>query len=172
MDTPHNIVIRTITLADYDRIVEIDMKITGLRRLTYYRRKMHASLSEKQRIITSLVAEVDGRVAGFVMGDVLIGDFGVPEAVASIDTLGVDPEYQRRGVARALITAFISAVKNAGAEKIMTLVQWKDLSLLHFFSEQGFSMARTLPLELTLVESPKEAEGSRQKAAGRFHSNP
>jgi ribosomal protein S18 acetylase RimI-like enzyme len=151
MDSPKNTVIRTIRLDDYDRVVEIDLKITGMRRLTYYRRKLYLALNEKQRIITSLVAEVEGHVVGFIMGDVFIGEFGVPDAIATIDTIAVDPDYQRQGIAQALMNEYITAVKKAGVEKVVTYVQWKDMGLLRFFHSQRFALAPTLQLELPVL---------------------
>ncbi|MEM2107785.1 MAG: GNAT family N-acetyltransferase [Candidatus Bathyarchaeia archaeon] len=60
---------------------------------------------------------VDGKVVGFMMGYVSGWEFGVPDTVGWIDTLGVDPAYQRRGVGRALFNALIENFKRSGREK-------------------------------------------------------
>ncbi|MFQ6092979.1 MAG: hypothetical protein ACE5OR_09910 [bacterium] len=49
-----DIIIRVIRLKDYDCIVEIDARITGKRRMNYYRRKLDLALDDEQQIVTSL----------------------------------------------------------------------------------------------------------------------
>jgi len=142
-----DIVIRVITLEDYDRILEIDARVTGMRRMNYYRRKVHMALDDEQQLVMSLVAEVEGKLVGFIMGNVFIGEFGIPETTASIDTLGVDPEYQHQGIAHALMDEFITTVKKAGVERVTTQVRWNDVDLLRFFDAQGFTPAKMIHLE-------------------------
>ncbi|MHB1121200.1 MAG: GNAT family N-acetyltransferase [Ramlibacter sp.] len=52
----------------------------------------------------SLVARVDGIAAGFITARADFGDAGRVEPVAVLDTIGVDPEYVRRGVGHALLS--------------------------------------------------------------------
>ena len=145
-----DVVIRIIRKEDYDSIVGIDAKITGRRRMNYFRRKMFMALDDKQQLVTSLVAEVDKEVVGFVMGNVSIGEFGIPETTATIDTLGVDPDYQHQGIAQVLLEEFITTVKKAGGERVTTQVGWDDIDLLKFFNNQGFAPAKRISLELRI----------------------
>lgn len=105
---------------------------------------------ESGRLVTSLVAEVEGKVAGFIMGSVYLGEFGIPESIAYIDTIGVDPAYQRQGVAGYLLDEFKSTVGKAGVRKVHTLVNWADTDLLSFFADEGFVAANTLNLKFDL----------------------
>ena len=59
----------------------------------------------------SLVAEVDGRVAGFVMGEMHFDD-------AYLHELDVDPAYGQRGVGAALVRRFVSAARTKGAKAV------------------------------------------------------
>jgi GNAT superfamily N-acetyltransferase len=52
-----------------------------------------------------LVAELEEKVIEFILGEVSGWEFGVP------DTIGVDPAYQHRGVAKRLGEEFIKNVK-------------------------------------------------------------
>lgn len=59
----------------------------------------------------SLVAEVDGRIAGFVIGE-------MHNDVAYLRELDVSTHYQRQGVGARLVKAFIDAAKGEGAAGI------------------------------------------------------
>ena len=60
---------------------------------------------------TSISAEIDGRLAGFVMGE-------MHGPVAYLRELDVDPAYQRRGIGAMLVTAYIKAARAKNAEAI------------------------------------------------------
>jgi predicted N-acetyltransferase YhbS len=60
----------------------------------------------------SLVAEVDGRAAGFVMGEVFGAD-------AYLHELDVDLAYQQRGIGAALVRGFADAARATGASAVV-----------------------------------------------------
>jgi ribosomal protein S18 acetylase RimI-like enzyme len=153
------IVVRPIIMKDYDRIVEIDAGVLGRRRFNYYRRKMKKILDTEQPLVTSLVAEVGGKVVGFIMGSVVIGEFGVSETTATIETIGVDPEFQRQGLARAMMGEFFEKIRSAGVERVTTQVRWNDVDLLKFFDKVGFTPAKTLNLDLKIDRNGLVLEG-------------
>ncbi|HEM62099.1 MAG TPA: GNAT family N-acetyltransferase [Chloroflexi bacterium] len=143
--------IRVMRESDLGPVTDIDYKVFGQRRPDYYERKIAEVLDEESgRLVTSLVAEVEGKVAGFIMGSVYLGEFGIPESIAYIDTIGVDPAYQRQGVAGYLLDEFKSTVGKAGVRKVHTLVNWADTDLLSFFADEGFVAANTLNLKFDL----------------------
>jgi hypothetical protein len=47
--------------------------------------KFARALDEKDRIVLSLVAEVDGKVAGFVMCELYVGEYGIPATTATLE---------------------------------------------------------------------------------------
>jgi ribosomal protein S18 acetylase RimI-like enzyme len=146
-----DIEIRVMRESDLDPVTEIDYKVFGKRRPEYYDRKIAEVLDQESgRLVTSLVAEVGGKVTGFVMGSVYLGEFGIPESIAYIDTIGVDPDFQRHGVGGYLLEEFNTTVHKAGARKVHTLVNWADTDLLGFFASEGFVAANTLNLKLDL----------------------
>jgi predicted N-acetyltransferase YhbS len=141
---------RVLRGTDLDAIVAIDAKASGQDRREYYERKIALLLDKKHTINSSLVAELDGRVVGFIMGDIYFGEFGIPDTSATIDTLGVDPTFQNRGVASELMDQFIMNMKAAGVNKIYTLVNWDNFALERFFSMHKFVPSKRLNLELSL----------------------
>ncbi len=144
------ITVRPLQQEDFDAVVEIDRKVSKSLRSEYYETKFARALDAKNRVVTSLVAVADGKVVGFVMGELFVGEYGIPETSATLDTLGIDPDWQRKGTGKKLMEEFVSHLRKAGVEKINTLVTWNDWQLIHFFSTNGFEPAKTVNLELTL----------------------
>ncbi len=124
-------VIRTIVPSDLDRVVEIDVKVLGKPRLEYWETKLE--LVGKRSQISSLVAELDGNVIGFIIGGASRWEYGVPENIGWIDTIGVDPDYQRKGIAKILFTEMTNNLKKVGVDTIITFVKRRDPILLNFF---------------------------------------
>ena len=139
--------IRPIRSEDLSVIVDIDSKHIGTARPDYLKKKLTEALDASQGLVTSLVAEIDGKVVGFVMGRVFVGEFGIPETTALIDTIGVDPEFGGRGVAKILLDEYLTHLSAAGVESVQTLVGWEDWNLLRFFSSNRFAPSKTINLE-------------------------
>ena len=79
-----------------------------------------------------------------------MGEYGIFREEASLDTIGVDPHYQHKGIGEQLINEFIDHLKKLGVQKINTLVDWNDSKLIHFFSANRFSPSKTINLERSL----------------------
>ena len=158
-----NVKIRVLGENDLDAVVEIDNKVLGRERRAFWKRKIaYADIYPRP----ALVAEVDGKVIGFILGYVSGWEFGVPDSIGWIDTLGVDPKYQRRGIARLLFDELIEVFKRSGREKmpeeekanrriegvnvVYTLVNWARWDLLQFYHAMGFKKGDMLNLELKI----------------------
>lgn len=141
---------RVMKRDDLDAVAAIDALVSKQQRREYYQRKIESVVSNPYNINTSLVAELDGRIVGFIMGDVYFGEFGIPETSATIDTIGVHPDYQNRGVAHDLMDQFLTNMKAVGVGKVYTLVNWDDFSLEKFFSRHKFQPSKRINLELQL----------------------
>ena len=146
----NEIEIRMIQPVDYTAVVEIDELLSGSARPGFFKRKIELAAEKEDYLITSRVAVIDGRVVGFTMGDLYLGEFGIPERTATIDAIGVHPEYQKRGVAKALMNDLKSTLKKAGVEKIITRVEWNDWTLMRLFAATGFQPGTALNLTLEI----------------------
>lgn len=144
-DLLQKITIRRLELDDLDAIVEIDYKVLGTRRPSYWHQKIEDMTNEHPS--KSFVAEHDGTVVGFIMGTVSGWEFGVPNTIGWIDTIGVDPDYQKKGVAITLFKAILDEFKKDGVENIYTLVRWEDWDLMCFFKAIGFTRGDMINLE-------------------------
>ena len=129
--------IRPLTVEDLEAIVEIDRKVLGKVRRDFWRKKIE--LPNPHYPLSGLVAELEGKVIGFTVGEVSGWEFGIPETVGWISTIGVDPDYQHKGVARELSQEFIKNLKEIGVSVVYTLVNWSDWDLLKFFRAMGFT---------------------------------
>ncbi|MEJ2156581.1 MAG: N-acetyltransferase [Desulfobacteraceae bacterium] len=149
--TDYNVKIRLMEDSDLDAVVQIDEKIMKASRLEYYQLRFERLFKSNDYLPTSLVAEDEnGSVVGFLMGELYMGEFGIFQEVASIDTIGVDPSCQHRGVGKKLMNEFIDHLKQIGVNKINTLVSWNDSQLIQFFSANQFSPSKTVNLERSI----------------------
>jgi len=141
-------VIRAMGRADQDRIIEIDAMVLGKQRPGYWEMKL--DLVEKRPQISALVAELDGRVVGFIIGGASRWEYGVPENIGWIDTIGVDPACQRKGIAGRLFAEMVNSLKKMGVDTITTFVNRRDWVLLKFFQNLGFQKGDMINLELDI----------------------
>lgn len=142
--------VRLLNQKDFKAVVIIDEKVFGHARPEYYETKFARALDEKNRIPLSLVAEVEGKVVGFVMCELFIGEYGIPVTTATLDTIGIDPDFQGQGIGRQLMDELIGHLRKIGVKKINALVDWNDWQLIRFFSASGFGPAKTINLELEI----------------------
>jgi len=107
---------------------------------------------------------IEGKIVGFILGFVSGWEFGVPDTVGWIDTLGVDPAFQRRGIGRTLFNALIEIFKKSGRQEsvetaerevegvniVYTLASWSDWDLLQFYHSMGFRKGDMVNLEMKM----------------------
>jgi predicted N-acetyltransferase YhbS len=148
MNFMENVKIRILRYEDLNAIVEIDQKVLGENRRNYWERKLELMKNKSSQI--SLVAELEGKVVAFILGDVSGWEFGVPESIGWIDTIGVEPAHQKKGIATALAHELINNLRAMGVKTIYTLVSWNDWDLLQFFHAMGFTRGDMINLELKI----------------------
>jgi len=143
--------IRLMKAEDFEAVVRIDEKVLEASRPEYYEMKFEKLFKSEDYLPASLVAEdEDGTVVGFVMGEIYMGEYGIFQEKATLDTIGVDPACQHKGIGEQLINEFVDHLRKVGVQKINTLVDWNDSKLIHFFSANQFIPSRTINLERSL----------------------
>lgn len=137
--------IRLMKADDFDAVIGIDEKVLKTSRPEYYEMKFEKLIHSKDYLPTSLVAEAeDGTLAGFIMGELYMGEYGIFQEAATLDTIGVDPDCQHKGIGKRLINEFLDHLRALGVKKINTLVDRNDSELMHFFSSNQFSPSKTI----------------------------
>jgi GNAT superfamily N-acetyltransferase len=135
--------VRSMRESDLLAIIAIDRRLTGRRRSEYFKGKLAEALFESD-VRLSLVAERDGRPVGFIMARVDFGEFGCFEPIAVMDTIGVDPEYRKQGVGRAMLSQLLINLSALRIERVRTEIDWRDRDLLAFLGHCGFTPSQEL----------------------------
>lgn len=137
---------RTLKAEDFDDIVRIDQRVGGRRREAYVRELVDEAMNDSA-VRVSLLARVDGIAAGFVTARTDFGDYGRAEPVAVLDTIGVDPDYARRGVGHALLSQLFVNLEALRVERVETVVARENFDLLDFFYDAGFALSQRLSFD-------------------------
>jgi len=140
------VLVRDLRETDLSAIVKIDRASTGRVREDYYRAKVKAAVSEPT-LKTSLVAVLDDHVVGFLVARLFYGEFGHTEAIAMIDSVGVDPAYRKKHVGQAMLRQLTMNLRALHVERIETQVDWDQFDLLAFLARNGFRPAARMCLE-------------------------
>ena len=141
----NTIKIRLMKVEDFVSVLEIDEKVLNTSRREYYELKFEKLFESREYLPTSLVAEKeDGTVVGFIMGELYMGEYGISQEGAALDTIGVDPLYQDKGVGELLMNEFIAHLKDLDVQKINTLVDKNDSKMMRFFSANRFIPSKTV----------------------------
>ena len=146
------IVVRSLNRGDCARLVAMDAKITGRTRTAWYEGKLDRALADSDLQI-SLGAEHEGLVVGAMLASLHYGEFGLPEPVAVLDTVLVDPTFSRQGVASAMYDQLTINLRALRIERIRTEVAWDEHELLGYFAAAGFKPVPRLVLEAELART-------------------
>jgi ribosomal protein S18 acetylase RimI-like enzyme len=142
--------VRTMREDDLSAMIAIDRRITGRDRSEYFKGMFQEALHESD-VRVSLVAECDGRPAGFIMARVDLGEFGRFEPTAVMDTIGVDPDCRGQGVGRALLSQLLVNLSTLRIEHVRTEADWRDRELLGFLDSCGFCPSQELCFERAIA---------------------
>lgn len=134
---------RKLDKNDLHTSVDIEERVSGIARPSYWAKRIELS-ETTQPHWTSIVAEIENRVVGFLVGGSSELKFGLPEPVAWIHIVGIDPVYQARGVGRALVEEFMAWADYHGVKTIFTLIGNNNREMERFFSHVGFVQGKML----------------------------
>ena len=136
--------IRSIEASDLKRIEEIDNALVGSHRALSWPLAAEANWWVKRPML-NFVAEVDGEVVGFLLGDIRAVEFGTSKS-GWIDIIGVMPQHQGRGIGKNLVAAFCEECQKAGA-KVRIVIRGDDKRLIDFWTTVGFHKGNLVSYE-------------------------
>jgi ribosomal protein S18 acetylase RimI-like enzyme len=147
-ETATEVRVRPVDELDISAIVGIDEKITGQYRPEVWERRVGYYLRRDPE--ASVIAEVDGRAVGFMLGEVRSGEFGIEEPTGWIEHLGVDPGARGKAVGRRLADVMMDYFRRQGVRSVRTLVDEDMGEIRGFFSALGFQPSTLRPFVRTL----------------------
>jgi ribosomal protein S18 acetylase RimI-like enzyme len=137
VETTEVVRVRPADELDIDDIVRIDEKIGGEYRPEVWERRLGYYIRRDPD--ASVVAEADGRVVGFMLGEVRSGEFGLEHPTGWIEVLGVDPDFRGRAVGRLMAEAMLDHFRRQEATEVRTLVDEERMGdVAGFFRSLGF----------------------------------
>jgi ribosomal protein S18 acetylase RimI-like enzyme len=85
----------------------------------------------------SLVAEVEGKVVGFIWSG--MAHVGIPvDEVGIIYMLVVDSDYQKQGIAGKLVDALLERCRSKGVNTVRAVLDERHWELQNYFQKLGF----------------------------------
>lgn len=140
------VTVRAAEPSDIEAIMRIDEKLTAQSRKDYWRTRLDIAALRPPWM--SSVAEMDGRIVGFLFGWVTESEFGIAGATGWIDMIGVDPAYRGRGVGQALVDRFVNGGQELRAiQKVATLIDLGQADVREFFTRLGFHHGPMIHME-------------------------
>jgi ribosomal protein S18 acetylase RimI-like enzyme len=142
-----NVLIRKLETKDADDICKILSDITQTSVKADFNLIVEAHAQKDAD--ACFVAELDGKVIGFMISYILTGSFGL-EKSAWIAMLGVNPEYMGQGIGEHLAREIFKFYKTQGIDTVYTSVKWDSPDLLSFFKTLGFDRSNFINLRKVL----------------------
>ena len=143
-----NLVIRNLQIDDAAAISRIFAAITKTEIKLDYKQVVEEQIAADGA--TSFVAEIDGRVVGFMVCKIISSGFGLLEKSAWIVMFGIDPSFMGEGIGKKLAHEIFTICGKQGIKKIYSSVRWDSVDLLSFFKTLGFDRSNFINLEKTL----------------------
>ncbi len=136
--------IRRITLNDTEDIQRIARAISGDTSDIDFKKVISRKYGDEESTI-SIAAEINGRVAGFMISNILYAGFGLDRS-AWIMTLGVDPDFMGQGIGKKMAEKIFEIYRKKGIKNIYSSVMWDSIDLLSFFKTLGFERSNFINL--------------------------
>jgi len=139
--------IRFMRESDVPAIVRIQEAVTRRKVSKEFGKKVKSYVKKGGGL--SLVAEVGGDVAGYIIGDIKTWGFGVEES-GWVEMVGVHPGSMGHGVGKRLGGALLKNFRAKGVGSIHTSARWDWGDMLAFFKSLGFEQSEFINLEKRL----------------------
>jgi ribosomal protein S18 acetylase RimI-like enzyme len=151
-DVSAAITIRFLGMEDLEDILRIQERILGERNSGNSERLVSLKDTTAYHLqhgdpLLNLGAEIDGKLVGFIFGEIRRWEFGRGGMTGWILILGVDHAYQGMGVGHKLSSTLLEHFRKKNITKIRTMVEWHEGELISYFRSLGFNMLGMLPLE-------------------------
>jgi ribosomal protein S18 acetylase RimI-like enzyme len=135
--------IRKIGAGDVPEIVAIQEAILQRKVSKKWTQMVEDHLKKQEGV--GFVASKDGRVVGFIIGEIKGEGFGLEQS-GWIEVVGVHPSQMGIGIGRILAEKLFEFFKKNGIRDIYTTVRWDAGDMLSFFKAIGFDRSTFINL--------------------------
>jgi len=144
-DVSDEVIIREACLKDEPSVLKLLPLIPANAHLSPAAKQAAAQRFRENLTMDVLVAELDGRVVGFLTLSFVSALSGLR---ALIDDLAVDPDYRRQGVGAALIEAAMQRADRRGATHLLVDTSRAGPGARDFYHACGFEAGGIAPLRI------------------------
>ena len=130
--------LREFARADIPQMVAIQQAITKKKASRAWTRMVERHLEDSEGI--GFVAVRDGRVLGFVIGEVKGEGFGLHQS-GWIEVVGVHPQAMGEGIGKAVIDKLFESFRRKKIRNVYTAVRWDSVDMVSFFKSVGFGLS-------------------------------
>ncbi|MBU1182619.1 MAG: GNAT family N-acetyltransferase [Pseudomonadota bacterium] len=142
-----NLLIRKLKKEDAEEISRIYHTITKTADVDDFK-KIVAKQAQRDED-ASFVAEINGKLVGYLISYTLISGFGIAKS-AWVANLGVNPKYMGQGIGEKMAKKIFLHYRKKGIKDIYTSVRWDSTDLLSFFKTLGFDRSNFINLKKNL----------------------
>jgi predicted N-acetyltransferase YhbS len=139
-----NLIIRNLKVSDSGDISRIQESITKEPSKIDYHKIVQEEVKKDNSV--NVVAELDGRVVGFIITYLLHGGFGL-EKSAWIGLFGVEPKYMGSGIGKRMAKQVFDELTRMNIKNVFTSVKWDSFDILSFFKSLGFDRCQFINLK-------------------------
>lgn len=136
--------------ADLPVIVALDARVTKVHKEEYWK-DLFARLVVRKERCAILLAEIESRVVGFIIGEIRAWEFGEPPC-GWIIGLNIEPDFREQRIASTLFEHLTSYFRERGLSKVRTLTRRDDNLPMSFFRSQGLTAGPFVELERDIDE--------------------
>jgi ribosomal protein S18 acetylase RimI-like enzyme len=140
--------VRPARSPDLPAVIAIDAENTGVAKAAYWKERFESYAGNKPDRFF-LVAEHDGVMLGFIVGEVRAWEFGSPPS-GWIFAIHISPSARLHGLGTLLFDEICVRFRKAGVSHVRTMLAKDAHVLLSFFRSQGMMGGPFIQLEKRL----------------------
>jgi ribosomal protein S18 acetylase RimI-like enzyme len=142
---PGDVRIRPARLSDLAAVVALDARDTGISKPAYWKSRFEWYAGRRPDRFF-LVAEGQGSLIGFIVGEVRAWEFGSPPS-GWIFAIGVSPEARLHGLGTMMFDEMCVRFRKAGVQQVRTMLAKDDRLIMSFFRSLGMMAGPFIQLE-------------------------
>ena len=141
--------IRNAIPGDLEAVIALDHANTKEEKPDYWKGIFSHYVAAGNRDRLFLVAESDGRIIGFIAGEVRAWEFGSAPC-GWVFALAVSPNARELSIGKRMFDEIATLMKQAGVSTVRTMVDLDNKLTLSFFRSMGLRTGKYIELEKQL----------------------